>query len=294
LNRRLSVRQRVEEWSMTSGARCVVVGAGVAVLLLHGASAVAQKSLLKSVELCNGVDRSSPDRQISGCTALIESDGATTPALVTAHNNRGNAYAARGDFNRAILDYDQSIKLNSNYARAYNNRGVAYQKKGEYSRAINDFDEAIRLNPNNSNAFANRAETYSYTGDYALSVRDYDEAIRLRPMSDMLWNGRCWARIMLGELPAALADCNEALRLEPRAATFDSRGLGYLKMGKWDLAVDDYNSALRLDPKLASALYGRGLAKLKKGDTIGGNVDIGAAKKLETNIGASFARYGVP
>ena len=48
-----------------------------------------------------------------------------------------------------------------------------------------------------------------------------------------------------------------------------------------------------LDPKLASSLYGRGLAKLKKGDTTGGNTDIGAAKKIQSNIGETFARYGV-
>ena len=65
---------------------------------------------------------------------------------------------AKGEYDRAIQDYDQSIKLNPNYARAFNNRGVAYQKKGEYDRAIKDFDESIKLNPDYGNAFANRAE----------------------------------------------------------------------------------------------------------------------------------------
>jgi tetratricopeptide (TPR) repeat protein len=99
---------------------------------------------------------------------------------------------------------------------------------------------------------------------------------------------------LVGELQAALADCNEALRLKPNvAATLDSRGLTYLKMGQWDSAIDDYSSALRLDPKLASSLYGRGLAKLKKGDTAGGNADIAEAKAIEANIVEDFARYGV-
>ena len=73
----------------------------------------------------------------------------------------------------------------------------------------------------------------------------------------------------------------------------DSRALTYLKMGQWDSAIDDYRSALRLDPKLASSLYGRGLAKLKTGDTTGGNADIAAAKAIEANIVGDFARYGV-
>jgi tetratricopeptide (TPR) repeat protein len=269
----------------------VLTGAAVLTLLMPGTLAAAQNRTLQSVELCNG--RSSPDRQIVGCTALIGSGSATPQSLALAYNNRGNAYTAKGDYDRAISDYDQSIKLNANHARAFNNRGVAYQRKGEYDRAIKDFDEAIRLNPNNANAFANRAETYRSTGEYDRSVRDYDEAIRLRPASEALWNGRCWTRAIMGELEAGLADCNEALRLERSAATLDSRGLIHLKMGKWDLAIDDYSSALRLDPKLAGSLYGRGLARLKTGDTTGGNADIGAAKEIESSIVEEFARYGV-
>ena len=67
----------------------------------------------------------------------------------------------------------------------------------------------------------------------------------------------------------------------------------YMKMGQFDTAIDDYNSALRFEPKLASALYGRGLAKLKKGDKVGSDADISAAKKIQAKIGDDFKRYGV-
>jgi tetratricopeptide (TPR) repeat protein len=77
------------------------------------------------------------------------------------------------------------------------------------------------------------------------------------------------------------------------AATYDSRGLTYLKMGQFDSAIEDYSSALRFEPKMASALYGRGLAKLKKGDEAGGNADLSAAKVIKATIAEDFARYGV-
>jgi Tetratricopeptide repeat. len=57
-----------------------------------------------------------------------------------------------------------------------------------------------------------------------------------------------------------------------------------MKMGQFDSAIDDYNSALRFEPKLASALYGRGLAKLKKGDKVGSDTDIAAAKKSRRRL----------
>ncbi len=77
--------------------------------------------------------------------------------LAIAHNNRGNAYTAKGDFDRAIHDFDQSIKLDPTYAKPFNNRGAAYLRKGEYDLALKSLDQAIKLNPNNGRAFVNRA-----------------------------------------------------------------------------------------------------------------------------------------
>jgi Flp pilus assembly protein TadD len=64
-------------------------------------------------------------------------------------------------------------------------------------------------------------------------------------------------------------------------------------MGQLSAAIDDYNLALRFDPKLASALYGRGYAKLKNGDKAGSDSDIAAAKTIDAEVSANFSRYGV-
>ena len=181
---------------------------------------------LTNIELCNGSDRKSPESQISGCTALIKGSYETAQILATAHNNRGNAYSRKGDFDRAIEDYGLAIQFNPNYDKAFNNRGVAFQKKGELDRAIKDFNEAIQLNPNYGNAFANRAETYQKKFDFAHAALDYDDAIRLEPNLEVIWNGRCWTRAILGQLQTALADCNKALLLQPDdPAAYDFAGI---------------------------------------------------------------------
>jgi tetratricopeptide (TPR) repeat protein len=248
----------------------------------------------RNVELCNGLDRTSLEARISGCTALIDARQGTTTALAIAYNNRGNAYAAKRDYDRAVQDFDQSIKLNPAYIKPINNRGVAYLRSGEVDLAIKAFDEAITLNPNYGEVFANRAGAYLKKNEYDRAARDYDAAIRLDPDLEAVWNGRCWIRAVLGALQAALEDCNKALQLgSTNAATYDSRGLIYLKMGQLGAAIDDYSSALRSDPKLASALYGRGLARLKIGDKAGGDADISAAKTIHAKVDDDFTRYGV-
>jgi tetratricopeptide (TPR) repeat protein len=69
--------------------------------------------------------------------------------------------------------------------------------------------------------------------------------------------------------------------------------LVYLKMDRWSEAITSYNAALRIEPRLASALYGRGVAKMKQGSVADGKADISAADKIESKIASQFARYGV-
>ena len=200
-----------------SARRGVVCGVASALTVLWlGTTAAAQSPRLKNIELCNDVRRASPDSQMSACTALIDAgrqSGDSPRLLAIAHNNRGNVYTGNGEYDRAIRDYDQSIKIDPKNAKSFNNRGVAYQKKGEHDRAIEDFDEAIKLDSGYASPFVNRAESHRNKGDYQRAVRDYDEAIRLQPASHLVWNGRCWTRALAGAFQAALADCNEALRL---------------------------------------------------------------------------------
>ena len=51
-----------------------------------------------------------------------------------------------------------------------------------------------------------------------------------------------------------------------------------------------YDEALKLGPKRAYSLYGRGLAKLNKGDAAGGEADIAAAKAIQADIAEEFPR----
>ena len=58
---------------------------------------------------------------------------------------RGITYAHLKDYNRAIADSTQAIKLNPNYTKAYYNRGNAYAHLKDYNRAIADSTQAIKL-----------------------------------------------------------------------------------------------------------------------------------------------------
>jgi tetratricopeptide (TPR) repeat protein len=64
-----------------------------------------------------------------------------------AFYNRGKEWAAKGEFDLALADYDQALALNPKHADAYYHRGMVWGAKGDVDRAIADFDRAIELNP---------------------------------------------------------------------------------------------------------------------------------------------------
>ncbi len=233
--------------------------AAVAGLMLPSPQAHAQPS--PQWQSCTGIPGVDWDQQIRSCSTLIESGRETPPRLAAAYDSRGIAYANKGDYDRAIADFNEAIRLDPK-ANTYSNRGNAYNDKGDHERAIPDLNEAIRLDPKNADAY----------------------------------NNRCWARFLMDrDLDQALADCTELLRLSPanRANTINTRGAVQFKLGAFDRAIADFSAAIAMNPKDAGSLYARGLAKRRSGDTAGGEADIAAAKAIKADIATEYAGYGV-
>ena len=164
---------RVREDSM----RCRVHIGSIAALLAFGSAAIAAS--VEDVRDCG--HRTTVDRQNEACTRVIE-DGAESAAnRGTAHNNRGNTYLDRGDFDRALADFNAAIRLMPNDRLPYNNRGLVYYHKGDFKRAIADFSAAIKLDPTLIDAYIGRGLTHERLGRSADAIADYRRALLLDP-----------------------------------------------------------------------------------------------------------------
>src|SRR5262245_18018351 len=121
------------------------------------------------------------DRGITGCSRALRTGRMDTRNRAIVSTNRGNHYSNKKDFDRAIADYSEAIRLVPSFANAYNDRGNAYNQRHEYDRAIADLDKAIRLNPKSAIFYLNRGISWAAKTDLDRALRDYDEAIRLNP-----------------------------------------------------------------------------------------------------------------
>ena len=81
---------------------------------------------------------------IKGCSALI-ADKKLTLFHSVAYDRRGEAYAHRADYKKAISDYSKVIELSPSNALAWTVRGTAYDNSGEYDLALADLNQGIKL-----------------------------------------------------------------------------------------------------------------------------------------------------
>jgi tetratricopeptide (TPR) repeat protein len=183
------------------------------------------------------------------------------PKYGFAHINRGNHYYAKGDYDRAIADYDEAIQFDSTMIDAMRNRGLAYGKKGDYATAITAFGEAIQADPNFVVAYENRADSYVQTGDFDRAIADYDAAIKLKPDTVGYWTHRGAAYAGIGNFARAIADYDQALSLEPKnSGVYFSRGIANLYGATAAKAVADFDQVVALNPKDSYAPIWREIA----------------------------------
>jgi tetratricopeptide (TPR) repeat protein len=136
----------------------------------------------------------------------------------------------------------------------YYNRGMAWRKKKDFDKAVNDFDEAIRLDPKYVDAYEWRGLTWEVKKDYEKATKDFDEANRLRPNA-FLYFYASRLRMAKGDYDNAIKGLNEAIRLDPNETYYCVRAEAWYSKKDYDKAIKDFDEAIVLDPKCTDAFH---------------------------------------
>ncbi len=127
------------------------------------------------------------------------------PKNSPAYYQRANAYRHKNNWDRAIADYSEAIRLKPDYVKVYNNRGIAYVQEGDYARAIADFNVAIRLGRTNAVAYNNLARLLAVCPD--ANFRNGKKAVEIATGACVLseWKTPDW----IDTLAAACAEAGD-------------------------------------------------------------------------------------
>jgi predicted aspartyl protease/Tfp pilus assembly protein PilF len=260
--------------------------------------------------------------------AASSADAASADQLA----RRAAAFASRQDYERALVELNRAIELEPMSAAHFVQRGIVLEALKRPGVAIESFDRALELEPAQADARFRRAvlrlrarnrdgaqsdldaldkalasqanirlamaSLYLELEQPAQSLAQLNQWLAAHPdevRRDAALNSRCWVRAMLGiELDQALKDCNDAIDADAKnAAYLDSRGWVQLRVGRNQRALADFDRALELRPGFAFALYGRGLAKSRLGDSAQGEADLAAARKAQADIDLRVTRAGL-
>ena len=189
---------------------------------------------------------------------LLHPANSSPPRRCVLPRSPGVALVRQGEFDNALRDYDEAIRLDPRNAtlsprpRAW--PGITRKSTTE---AIADFDEAIRLDPKFARCVHRPRSRRSATN----RTTAWPSPILARPSGSILWRS---PPTKAGDVPGkprksspkpSSTSASLFGSIPERVATYCDRGDAWAALRKFDKAIADFNAAVQIDKKCARA-YG--------------------------------------
>jgi Tfp pilus assembly protein PilF len=219
------------------------------------------------------------------CLALGAMEGCENRSRVETLLSQGAQAQQKEDYQQAIKDYSDAIKLDPRSATAFASRGSVFASMGEFDKGLADLDEAIRLNPNDAYSREMRGYVWFGKGDFVRAISDLDEALRIDPKEGRILKMRGKVSYWKGDYTNAIVDLTEALKFFPDdSEIFDDRGGAHHAQKQFDQAMSDYSQAVLMNPKDTFGLYGRARIYYRTGRYAEALRDLEATTRLKSNV----------
>jgi tetratricopeptide (TPR) repeat protein len=141
--------------ALTAGTAILAAAWSVALDRASGANSEPTDQQVDPAPCVAAIAANDDDKVIAVCSALVDNDKTQRADRIRALIARAGAYDRANQVDRAIGDYDATLRLDPALADVYNARGELWRRKDDRPRALADFGAAIRLNPQHAAARAN-------------------------------------------------------------------------------------------------------------------------------------------
>jgi tetratricopeptide (TPR) repeat protein len=116
----------------------------------------------------------------------------------------------------AIPHFEESVRINPDYAESRNNLGAALMNTGHAAESIPQFEAAVRLKPDFADAHFNLGLALSkITGRAPDAIREYEAALRLNPNLEQAHTNLGVLLVGAGRTEEAVQHLEAAVRLHP-------------------------------------------------------------------------------
>lgn len=181
---------------------------------------------------------------------------AENPGDVDAWFARSRYYAEQEVFNKALMDAEKALSLDSFRTDILLHAADLYYTTREVEQARATIQKALALDPNNLDANLRMGELQYYLGQYPSAFEYLDKAILLDPFEARTYFTKGMIFAETGDTNLAISSFQTAVEQDPTYfhAYMQLANLHAAKNN--DLAIDYYQNAISVNPTKQEAYYG--------------------------------------
>ena len=192
------------------------------------------------------------------------------PTTAKEFSDRGEQRFNERDFDQALVDFSQALKLDREFAPAMVNRGWVYIEQGDFTTAELDFADAINLAPAMPEAYEGQAVVLMQQEKFPEAISSYTNAIRHsvdNKQAALYYNERAMCFERSGNLKSTLDDLQRAVEKDPQfAQAYANRAEVLSQAGQYDDAVLAMRQAININKQDAEFYHLLGLLHFNHGD----------------------------
>lgn len=165
------------------------------------------------------------------------------------------------NYDEAIINCNEVIKINPEYANAYNNRGMAKFRQNKFNEAEKDISMAIKLNPKEVGNINNLGDVYIIQKEYIKATLQYQKVLKLDKENFKALNDLGFIKNEQTKYLEGLKYLNKAIKVSKIESPnpYGHRAYSHIMLGNLNEAKKDNKKALKLEPLHKRAHYNKGL-----------------------------------
>lgn len=179
------------------------------------------------------------------------------PGFDSGYLGRARLSLEKADTVSAVADIEKALSINKNALNAYIMRAdIAISQGNDFESALTDMNEAIRLQPRLAGLYVNRAYLRYSLDDFFGAMADFDYALQLEPFNETALFNRALLEMETGANDKALEDLNQIISLNPdNTRAYYNRAVVNNAKGQYADAVEDISHVIADVPELPEPYY---------------------------------------
>ena len=174
-------------------------------------------------------------------------------------NIRGACYAALGQLEEAVKNYEDALAIKPDYSDASYNLGNVLKDLGHLEKAVESYKKTIAIEPHYYAAQHNLGVTLQDLGLLNDAAEQYEQTLNIKPDNIEARINLGYVYQLLGQLEEAVTQYDSILSIYPEnLEALNNLGIINRELGYPDEAISYYKKALEIDPGYAGAYYNLG------------------------------------